>query len=60
MPYIQRIYRVFWLRALVVVTLLLVAAVIGWTSYAVLQSGEQRNGDSVYESVSGRCHMSLS
>ncbi|KAJ1434723.1 hypothetical protein B484DRAFT_282337, partial [Ochromonadaceae sp. CCMP2298] len=44
--------RVFWLRALVVASLLVVAAVIGLSSYNILRDSELNNADSVYESVS--------
>ncbi|KAJ1444105.1 hypothetical protein B484DRAFT_389004 [Ochromonadaceae sp. CCMP2298] len=44
--------RVFWLRALVVASLLGVAAVIGWWAYTILRESESTQADSLYESVS--------
>jgi hypothetical protein len=44
--------RVFWLRALVVASLLLVAAVIGSWAYAILRESESTQAESLYDSVS--------
>ncbi|KAJ1440869.1 hypothetical protein B484DRAFT_465897 [Ochromonadaceae sp. CCMP2298] len=44
--------RVFWLRALVVASLLGVAAVIGWWAYTILRESESTQADSLYETVS--------